>query len=151
MKAMLAMAAAALLLACGAPQAGGKEVPPKPVSVVQPAYPYEARKAGVEGMVTTQILVGADGAVREVTVLKSSGNTVLDSVALEAARTSTFEPGTRDGKPVEMNVTLPFNFRLDDGPKDKRGAAPEDLYRTGWPDGPQCRGAREQGLPWMEA
>lgn len=156
MKACLALATVALLmLACGTqpgtPQAGKNDVPPKVVNQVQPSYPEAARKAGVEGVVTVEVVVGANGLVRDGIVIESSGNSLVDSVALEAAKASIFEPGTREGKPAQMKVNVPYRFELDDSPKDKRGQAPGGRFWTGWPGAQVCGGSQEPTFTQGEA
>ena len=150
MKAILtAVGAAGLLLACGSQPAStpaaASEVPPRAESLVQPAYPEEARNAGVEGTAMVEVLVGADGEVLGCSLATSSGNSFLDEAAVGAARNSRFAPGTVDGKPVEMKVTVPFRFKLEDKPKEPRGEVPGGTYRASWPDDPQCREACEPG------
>ena len=127
MKTDLVLAGMVLLfVACGsqpAAPAAKNEVPPKPLSLVQPAYPEEARKAGVEGMAIIEVKVGVDGAVLDCQLAEGSGNSSLDSAALGAARAAKFSAGTVDGKPVEMRVRLPFSFKLDGGAKEQHGGA----------------------------
>ena len=129
MKTVLAVAAIATLapLACGSrPQTtpvASNEVTPKAESLVQPAYPEEARKAGIEGTSIVEVTIGADGAVLACSLTASSGNSFLDRAALGAARSSKFAPGTKDGKPVEMKVKVPFQFKLADKQKEQRGEA----------------------------
>ncbi len=146
MKAILTVVGAAvLLLACGSQPAStpvASEVPPRAESLVQPAYPEQARKAGVEGTAMVEVLVGADGAVLGCTLATSSGNGFLDTAAVGAARSSNFVPGTKDGRPVEMKVKVPFRFKLEDKPKESRGQEPGGAYRAVWPDEPQCREAQ---------
>jgi len=146
MKAILALAGVAVvLLGCGSQPgpatAGRSEVPPKALGLVQPAYPEEARKAGVEGTTMVEVTVGVDGAVLGCSLATSSGNGYLDEAAAGAARGSRFAPGTVEGRPVEMKVKVPFRFKLDDRPKSPRGEAPSGTYRANWPDDPQCREA----------
>jgi TonB family protein len=147
MKAILALAGVAVaLLGCGSQPgpatAGRSEVPPNALDLVQPAYPEEARKAGVEGTAMVEVTVGADGAVLGCSLATSSDNSLLDEAAVGAARSSKFAPGTRDGKPVEMKVKVPFRFKLEDKPKESRGQVPGGTYWTAWPDEPQCRDTR---------
>ncbi len=147
MRAILTMAGAALLLlACGSQPAStpaaANEVPPRAENLVAPEYPEEARKAGVEGTARVEVLVGADGAVLGCSLAASSGNSFLDTAAVGAARSSRFVPGTIDGKPASMKVTVPFRFKLDEKPKEPRGQMPDGTYRAIWPDDPQCREAR---------
>ena len=147
MRATLTSAGAALLLLACASQpastpAAASEVPPKAEILIQPGYPEDARKAGVEGSAMVDVLVGADGAVLRCSLATSSGNGSLDAAALGATRSAKFVPGTIDGKPAEMKVTVPFRFKLEEKPKGPRGDAPGGTYRAVWPDEPQCREAR---------
>jgi TonB family protein len=43
----------------------------------------------------------------------------LDQEAIQAASRWKFRPGTKDGVPVRIAVTLMINFRLLDGPNKK--------------------------------
>jgi TonB family protein len=155
MKVILALVVVTVaLLGCGstpqAPAAVSTEVPPRAENLVQPAYPEEARKAGVEGKTIVEVTIGADGAVLGCSLVTSSGNGHLDAAALGAAQSAKFAPGTKDGKPVEMKVQIPFQFKLGDSQKESRGKAPGSTYRAGWSDEPQCREARVPALPAME-
>jgi protein TonB len=94
-------------------QEGCPEAPvkPKPVTVLQPAYTDDARAAQIEGKVRVEITVAADGTVSEVRVIQGLGHG-LDEAALEAARGSTFEAGTKCGKPIAMTFTIGMRFSL---------------------------------------
>ena len=86
-----------------------------PESYVLPIYPEAARKAGIEGEVILDVTVKADGSVGAVSVKQGVPECpALDASAQEAVRKWTFEPATKDGKPVEMAVGVPLRFRLDD-------------------------------------
>lgn len=96
------------------PAAPGNEAliePPRRIKVVPPVYPPEAIKEKVEGTVVVEILVGKKGEVIKVKAL--SGPEVLIEPSLEAARKSTFEAGTKNGKPVEAKLALPIKYSLD--------------------------------------
>jgi protein TonB len=86
-------------------------VKPKPVTILQPAYTDDARSAQIEGKVRIEITVGPDGAVTGVRVIQGLGHG-LDEAALEAARGSTFEAGTKCGKPVATTFTIGMRFSL---------------------------------------
>jgi len=73
----------------------------------------------------------------------SSGNAQLDEAALQAVHVSKFAAGTRDGKPMEMKVKVPFRFKLGDGAKESRGQTTGGTHWVRWPDEPQCRVLRE--------
>jgi protein TonB len=97
------------------PAAGGcdeEPVKPKPRNIVQPVYASEeARTAGIEGKVRVEITVAEDGTVKNARLVQGLGYG-LDEAALDAARASTFEPGTRCGKPTETTFVLGIRFSL---------------------------------------
>ena len=77
-----------------------------------PEYPALARKRGWEGKVLLVVVVGCDGAVQTVRVQSGSSHDLLDEAALRAVREWRFQPGTRNGEPVAMQVLVPVNFML---------------------------------------
>ena len=89
---------------------------PVPITLGSPVYPEKAKKEGIEGMVYVSAYVDVKGKVTEAKVEKSTA-AVFDSAALAAARKSVFTPAGKDGKPVGAWVTLPYKFKLADGPK----------------------------------
>ena len=86
------------------------DAPAQPVTKVSPKYPDIAREAGVDGTVTLSVLVGADGHVHDVRIVKSIP--MLDAAAHEAALQWVFQPGTRAGKAVDSWLELPIKFAL---------------------------------------
>jgi periplasmic protein TonB len=58
-----------------------------------------------------ECVVKADGTVGDKKVVKSL-DPDLDQAALDAASQWLFEPGTRDGKPVNVLVTIAMAFTL---------------------------------------
>jgi protein TonB len=86
---------------------------PTPVKTAKAEYPEDARKAGVEGTVWVNILVGTDGTVKDVTALKmNDGSPEIKQSALDAAKQYTFKPAMKNNKPVQVWVTMPFRFKL---------------------------------------
>jgi protein TonB len=77
-----------------------------------PPYPRKARRMGYEGIVMLKVLIDENGRVDDLTVLKSSGHTVLDRAALSAVRKWLFEPGTEGGIKKKMWVKIPVRFDL---------------------------------------
>lgn len=71
-------------------------------SCERPKYPAEALARDIQGTVTLGFLVSAEGAVRDTTLRKSSGDTSLDEAARTALAKCMFKPGTVDGKPTEQ-------------------------------------------------
>lgn len=84
---------------------------PEIITRVIPTYPALAVRAGIEGRVVVNMLVGKDGHVREVAVVQSSAD-CLNDAALEAARGFLFTPAYMNNGPVTVWITVPFNFRL---------------------------------------
>ena len=75
-------------------------------------YPEEAKKNNIQGRVTLQFTVGADGVVRDIEVLRSV-NDLLDAEAVKVVSESPkWEPGTQDGKPVPVQFVFPIIFQL---------------------------------------
>ena len=101
------------------PRAARAEAPsvaPRPLAGspgnVQPAYPEQARRRGIEGRVVVRATVSAAGRVLGVAVAQGSGSEALDRAALEAVRGYSFTPATRGGAAVDGVAELPFTFRL---------------------------------------
>ncbi|MEO0226022.1 MAG: TonB family protein [candidate division WOR-3 bacterium] len=78
---------------------------------VNAIYPEAAREFGAEGVVKVRVIVGADGKVKNATVVKSFGNALCEEAALRAAQQWEFKPATKDGVPVESPLTLEFTFK----------------------------------------
>lgn len=74
-------------------------------------YPDIARKAGVEGRVIIQFIVGLDGSVEEATIVRGIG-AGCDEEALRVVRGIKFTPGLQRGKEVRVKMSLPIAFRL---------------------------------------
>jgi TonB family protein len=98
---------------------------PRLMREVKPNYTDAGMRARVEGIVTLQCVVLADGTVGAVRVVQSLDTTHgLDEAAVAALKQWRFAPATRDGLavPVIVNVELAFTLRL----------SPPELT---WPDG----------------
>jgi protein TonB len=91
------------------------EVKPQPVSIPTPQYPELARKAGIEGNAVVKALVDIDGSIASVSILKSSGNQMLDQAALVAAKNAKFTPAKQRDKYVRVYVSIPIRFTLTSG------------------------------------
>jgi protein TonB len=84
--------------------------PPVPVQRVQPEYPTWAKENGIAGTVLLHVLVGQDGRVRRISVIREV--TGLTEAAQEALRRWTFRPATANGRAVAVWVEIPVEFRL---------------------------------------
>ena len=83
---------------------------PEAVTRIPPTYPDLAREAGVDGTVMVQALVGKDGKVKDVRVVKSIP--MLDESAKAAVRQWVFKPALSNNKPVAVWVGVPVKFSL---------------------------------------
>jgi len=89
---------------------GGTIAEPKLVHRVQPVYPQIAIDARKEGVVILEATVDADGAVRQVRVLRSEP--LLDQAAAEAVKQWRYAPLQLNGQahPFILTVTVSFNM-----------------------------------------
>jgi len=101
----------------GSVKAVGKIKPPKPIKMVKPVYPEEARKAGAEGVVVLQVQTDIYGRVASVKVLKSIP--LLDQAAIEAVKQWVYEPVIVGGQPKIGIFTVTVNFKLEEEQKEK--------------------------------
>ncbi len=83
---------------------------PTPVTRVEPAYPEFAREAQIQGKVTLHVLVGKDGRVKSVKVIK--GVTGLNDAAVDAIKKWVFKPALSNNKPVAVWVEVPMDFHF---------------------------------------
>jgi TonB family protein len=78
-----------------------------------PGYTEEARRANVSGVVRLRVVLGADGNVRHVLVLRRLSHGLTEK-AVEAARQVRFTPATLNGQPVSQYVVLEYGFNLNE-------------------------------------
>ncbi len=90
---------------------GGNVHPPKLLRRVDPLYPVEARRQGIEGIVLVQAYVGLSGEVLDARVIK--GQPPLDDAAIEAVRQWQFTPFLLNGEPQLGITTVTLIFKLD--------------------------------------
>ncbi len=88
-------------------------IPPRILREVEPRYPASARNSGTTGAVRVRILVGADGNVESASVVGSSGNSEMDTNAVEAVYKWRFSPAKdKYGQNARCYVTRSINFNL---------------------------------------
>jgi TonB family protein len=97
----------------GARQVGDGVIGPSPIRMVQPEYTSDAMRAKVQGSVTLEAIVKADGTVGDVRVIQSlDRNFGLDQRAIDAAKKWLFRAGTFQGKPTDVIVRIILDFRI---------------------------------------
>ena len=80
---------------------------------VQPVYPRQARRRGVEGVATYEIWLDEDGKQVKQALVNSSGALLLDKAALDAIKKWKFSPHTVNGRAIAHRVRVPVRFNLD--------------------------------------
>jgi len=89
--------------------------PPKLLHFEQAVYPPEAQNLELDASVVLQISIDNEGKVVRVEVRDPAGHG-FDEAAARAAEKFTFEPATRDGKPVAAKILYRYGFKLEPKP-----------------------------------
>ncbi len=76
-------------------------------------YPESAAKAKQQGRAVVGFVVGKDGTISDIYIVKSAGYDVLDNEAMRVVKSMpAWEPGKQKGKPVNVKYFVPITFRL---------------------------------------
>ncbi len=92
---------------------GGQEALFKYISSTL-VYPETAFEAGKEGRVVVSFVVDAKGKVTQVKVLRSFDEDCSKEALRVVKAMPAWTPGERNGKPVNVEMTLPIQFKLND-------------------------------------
>jgi periplasmic protein TonB len=90
---------------------GGGVLAPKPLATPDPQYTEEARQAKYEGTCVLAMIVGPDGKPRDIRIQRGLGMG-LDQKAIDAVRQWRFDPATKDGRPVAVQISVEVSFKL---------------------------------------
>ena len=82
----------------------------RPTKLVQPVYPEKAKNSRIQGTVVLSIVIGEDGSVTDVKVVK--GSSMLADSAVVAVRQWHYEPYLLNGSPVSAEGKITINFVL---------------------------------------
>lgn len=103
-------AKAAATCAAGPPTAvGGNILPPWKLRHVSPAYPEQARAAGLGGTVTLRAVIDTTGVVTEVRDVKGP-SPELEAAAVEAVREWRFTPTLLNCEAIAVEMDAKFDF-----------------------------------------
>jgi TonB family protein len=94
----------------GSIRVGGNVQQTKLVSQPRPVYPPLAKQARIQGVVTLMALIGLDGHVQALSVVK--GHPLLVQAAMEAVQQWVYEPTLLNGNPVSVVTQIDVNFTL---------------------------------------
>lgn len=75
-------------------------------------YPDMAKKAGIKGKVFLLAFINENGSVEDVKVIKGIGGG-CEEAAVNAVKNTEFSPGSNQGTPVKVKMSLPVNFELN--------------------------------------
>lgn len=90
------------------------DLQPKPLQPINPGYPLEARRSGIEGSVVLEIRLDQAGEVQDVKVVEADPPGVFDASALAAFSHARFAPARRNGLPVRVVVRIRVSYQLTD-------------------------------------
>lgn len=77
---------------------------------VNPKYPREARKKGIQGDVILQATLDTKGNLTNVKV--AQGDPILAKAAVEAVQQWRYRPYVLNGEPVEVETTIKIQFHM---------------------------------------
>jgi TonB family protein len=77
---------------------------------VVPGYPEQALRAGLQGSVVLQALIGRDGNIRDLKLIR--GSFLLGKAAYQAVRLWRYQPWVVNGRAVEAQTFVTVDFRL---------------------------------------
>ncbi|MBB6612922.1 energy transducer TonB [Pontibacter sp. Tf4] len=75
-------------------------------------YPPAARRAGVEGLVVVTFVIGKDGSVSDVKVVKGLGAGTDEEAVRVVKAMPKWNAGKQNGRAVPVRYTYPFRFKL---------------------------------------
>jgi len=94
-----------------AARVGGGVSAPGVLSKQEPAYSDAALKKRIQGTVIISLVVDPSGMPADIAAQLPLG-VGLDERAVEAVRTWRFQPGKKDGQPINIQAQIEVNFRL---------------------------------------
>jgi protein TonB len=90
---------------------GGGIAAPQAISTPDPVYTEEARNAKTQGTCVLWLIVDDQGHPRDIRVIHGLGHG-LDAKAIDAVKQWRFQPATKDGRPVNVQISVEVGFRL---------------------------------------
>jgi TonB family protein len=95
----------------GVYKVGGGISAPTAISAPDPDYTEEARRAKKQGTCELWLIVDSSGHPRDIRVMRGLGFG-LDAKALEAVKQWRFQPALKDGRPVDVQISVQVEFHL---------------------------------------
>jgi TonB family protein len=143
---LLVLPATSLAITLTSAMAQGGEAPARPLLVnmleCKPTYPAESLRALEEGKTVARIHVAASGALRGVSVIRSSGSARLDQAVIDAMSRCRFTPARHGDVAVDGSFTIEYVWRIE--PPATAGGSCAIVYPV------QSLKAEEQGTTTLE-
>jgi periplasmic protein TonB len=79
----------------------------------KPVYPFEMRRAGIQGEVLVGFIVDTNGDVREAYAVRSTQRE-FEQAAIQAVQKWKFRPGRKGGRAVNTRMQVPIVFSISD-------------------------------------
>lgn len=86
---------------------------PTAISQQQPNYPYDMRRAGINGTVVVEFIISTSGEVIQTQIVRSS-HREFEMPALQAVQKWKFKPGRKGGKVVNVRASQLLEFNATD-------------------------------------
>lgn len=84
-----------------------------------PSYPKSAIEQRQVGVVDLRVEVDASGHPTDVQVLRATNPGVFDAVSIAAARSWSYRPAMKNGKPVAAAIRVPITYAMDEPEETK--------------------------------
>lgn len=95
----------------GSFRVGGGVSAPRVTYHPDPSYTEPARQAGYQAVTVLWLVVDRDGLPQDIRIVRPAGMG-LDEAAVNTVRTWRFDPATKDGNAVRVQVNVEVNFHL---------------------------------------
>ena len=89
---------------------GGEVVQSRLLHRKEPTYPKDAQRAGIEGTVRLEAVIGVDGRVHQISLME--GHCSLVDAAVQAVRHWRYKPTLLNGSAVEVLTIIDIVFKL---------------------------------------
>lgn len=97
-----------------APGAFGRDGDATPIVRIEPKYPIQAARDGMEGWVKLSFTINEIGGVEDVEVIEADPKRVFDREAKRALRKWKYKPKVVDGKPQRQpGLTVQLDFKMN--------------------------------------
>jgi TonB family protein len=90
---------------------GPPDVKPRLLNTLRPNYTEDARRNKIQGTVLARVVIGADGTVKRVTIVRGLPDG-LNEEAIQAAYKLRFSPAMKNGRPIPYTMKLEVAFSL---------------------------------------